>query len=128
MWLALAQCFVIRAHEPVSFPATAILGLCNWNALKCLDKLAAEWTDLPPFGQVLVVLRRSCEAQFDELECRDLLDEGDAEYYLCAAAFNFGVPDVTKEAPPRARSEKRMSFVRSCYRHPRRVSCLGPCT
>jgi hypothetical protein len=40
--------------------------------------------------------RKSGEAQFDDLECRGLLDAGGAEYRFCRAAVNFGVPDVSR--------------------------------
>ena len=44
--------------------------------------------------------RNSSEAQFDDLECRDLLDASVAEYCFCRAVFNFGVSAPTKEASP----------------------------
>jgi hypothetical protein len=57
--------------------------------------------------------QKSGEAQFDDLACRDLLDASGAEYCFCRAAVNFGIPDLTREAPPRTRfrSAERMSFV-----------------
>jgi hypothetical protein len=39
--------------------------------------------------------KKSGETQFDDLECRGLLDAGGAEYRFCRAAANFGVPDVS---------------------------------
>jgi hypothetical protein len=44
-----------------------------------------------------VARRKLCEAQFDDLECRDLLDAGGAEYCFCRGAFNFGVLAVMKK-------------------------------
>src|SRR5262245_5001533 len=74
---------------PVSSSTSFGVGLVMyWECTEMLGQTCCGGDGFAPiWARPLPFLRRSCEAQFDELEFRDLLDPADAEYCLCVAAF-----------------------------------------